>query len=123
MELILQRDYSTLECTMGSLHKSVAGNSEFLCYTLEDRGPIRSGRYRIQIEHSSEWDIDMPILKDINEIIHFGSDGEDADGGILVGEIRGPGFLLESKPAFDRVKNIILDAIEANNPVYITIKN
>ena len=136
MELHLARKWFSPVATVGELF--VAGR--YQCYSLEDRlrvdDPatvadegakvpgstcIPEGRYRISVNYSSRFKMVLPILHDVPGFtgirIHSGNDHEDTSGCILVGRIRKPDWIGESRAALgDLMFNLSL-------PAFITVQN
>lgn len=113
MELLLKRQSTGDESTIGTLHEIVdetpyGGHAEFLAFTMEDqpnepkiRGETRipAGRYQIKLRteggmhgrygNKFSWHQGMIWLQDVPNFqwvyIHYGNYEKDTDGCILVG--------------------------------------
>jgi Steigviridae/Suoliviridae L,D-carboxypeptidase/transpeptidase len=140
VNLILKRHAPSLTCTIGELFE----DDVFVCFTLEDlvreikgrpveewkvRGEtaIPEGVYKITVTHSKHFDRDLPLLNAVPGFlgvrIHSGNTDADTDGCILVGtKVAENGeSLLESRDAFDELFEIIRDAIDVGEEVWITV--
>jgi hypothetical protein len=138
--LLLTRHPSSLTCTIGELYE----DGIFICHTLEDlvrevkgkpveewkiRGEtaIPEGVYKITVTHSRHFDRDLPLLNAVPGFlgvrIHSGNTDADTDGCILVGsKVSEDGeSLLESRKAFDELFEMIRDAIDVGEEVWITV--
>lgn len=133
MIMYLTRRPST-ECTIGE----ITLNGGHLCYTLEDivrpwgeivRGStaIPAGTYRVERTYSPRFRCQMPLLDAVPDFegirIHVGNTAADTDGCILVGTDVGPGgnSITGSKIMFDHVDQLIEEAEEAGDRVWIVI--
>jgi hypothetical protein len=134
MNLYLFREPSNDVCTFGSLFCE----EDFLCYTLED--PIRdkkipditaipAGKYRVRLTYSPRFKKQLPLLIDVPQYegvrIHAGNWARDTEGCLLVGMERNDAenMVLKSQRALARVVTQIGRAVDANQLVYITIRN
>ena len=139
MELLLQRESSTLTSTAGTL--SVDG--AFECYTLEDvvretpgqpvsqwkiarQTAIPTGTYQVIIDASKRFQRQMPHLLNVPGFegvrIHSGNTATDTDGCILLGKRRnGLDMVTESRKAFDGLFKKVQAAIDQGEQVRITI--
>lgn len=130
MHLLLVREKSSYECTIGKMYQ----NGTFLCYTLED--VIRSekikgataipfGTYKITVNWSQRFQRPMPLLLDVPGFagvrIHTGNTAKDTDGCILVGKERGIDAIYKSKAAYNDLFERIKTALNLNNEVTIEI--
>ena len=111
MKLTLKRQIFTDKSTIGSL----CIDDEFECYTLEDvvRAPgikisgataIPYGSYEVIIDYSPHFAGNMPHVLNVPMFegirIHSGNTSSDTEGCILLGEIKTPDRLYNSKVAF-----------------------
>lgn len=142
MELLLQRRYKGLTCTIGELFINDLDGLE--CYTLEDvirqvagkpvsdwkipkQSAIPTGRYEVIITKSKRFGFETPILLNVDGFdairIHKGNTDADTEGCILVGRIRDRRgeAILESKLAFDALVPKIRESILKGEKVFITI--
>jgi len=114
MKLLLQRGQGEKDSTPGQLF--IGG--KFECFTLEDivRRPgvkvygqtaIPAGTYQVIINWSPRFQRQLPLLINVPRFdgirIHTGNKAADTDGCILVGDSPTPGWLGQSKVAFDRL--------------------
>ncbi len=132
MEMLLQRDDANKLRTHGKLYIE----DEFLCYTLEDQvrevkipmdTAIPAGRYKVLLTKSARFGRILPILVAVPKFagvrIHSGNTTADTAGCILVGMIREKNTILKSKDALTKLLVRIGRAIDANQPVYLTVAN
>jgi hypothetical protein len=140
MELVVQREPSLKNCTLGKL--TVNGEPE--CETLEDvireqagvpvakwkiqdQTAISAGRYRLIITYSPHFHRDMPLLVGVPGFmdvrVHNGNTAKDTDGCVLVGRKRNGESVYESILAFEALFGKIEDAIESGEEVWITLTN
>lgn len=131
MELVLVRDKSNLDATIGKL--SVDG--KFFCYTCEDvvrTGPkvpgetaIPAGKYQVVITMSPRFKRDLPLLLNVPGFegirIHPGNTSKDTEGCILPGMERTANTVLRSREAFNQLFTLIEASLKAKKPVSITI--
>ncbi len=141
MELLVQREPSTLSCTPGSL--SIDG--AFECYTLEDvvrevpGQPVASwkipnetaipvGRYQVIIDVSQHFGGRlMPHILNVlgydGVRIHSGNTAADTDGCILLGQVRAldKNQVFQSHDAYNAFFPKLQAAIDRKEPVYITV--
>ena len=142
MNLILRRWKSNDECTIGELYK----DGTFLCYTLEDivreqegvpvsqwkipgETAIPKGRYRVTITNSKRFKRPLPLLNMVEGFdgvrIHAGNVHTDTSGCILtgIGVHAGDKGLHESRVAFNKVYDLIDDALMHGDDVWLDIRN
>lgn len=133
MELLLQRQPSTKDCTIGRL----SVNGVFQCWTLEDEvrhGPkiahetaIPAGRYPITITMSQRFGVPLPVLCDVPDFtgirIHPGNTEADTSGCILVGQLRGQASILNSRIALAALQPKLASALAHGEPVWIEISD
>lgn len=132
MDLLLNREPSNEECTLGKLYI----DGEYFCETLEDpvrdrkiatRTAIPAGKYKVVITPSPRFNTPLPLLMRVPGFtgirIHAGNWAKDTDGCILVGMERQDNRLYMSKMALSKLIIKISRAIDANQPVWITIVN
>ena len=142
MELLLQRDASSLTCTIGSLFV----DGLFECYTLEDvvrvddpntlpdegekvygETAIPAGRYQVVLDYSTRFKCEMPHLLDVPGFagirIHPGNTDADTLGCILVGAIKQAEALSNSRIAYNHLFNHLVDAKNAGAKIWIDIKD
>lgn len=134
MEILVQRIAKKDNYTIGRL--SIDG--KYVCDTLEDkvREPgvkvagktaIPAGRYRVIVNVSPKFGRELPRLLDVpgfeGILIHRGNTPEDTAGCILVGENRAKGKVLNSTPYELRLVELIKDAIERKEEVWIRLRD
>ena len=134
MELKLRRIAKRPTYTIGHLYN---GDS-YVCDSLEDtwrdlnkvkkvkgKTAIPEGRYRIIMAYSQRFGREMPLLCDVPQfvgiLIHAGNTDEDTEGCILVGENKVIGKVVNSRYHAQIVSEMINDAIENGEKVFITI--
>ena len=134
MELKLRRIAKRPTYTIGHLYN---GDS-YVCDSLEDtwrdlnkvkkvkgKTAIPEGRYRIIMAYSQRFGREMPLLCDVPQfvgiLIHAGNTDEDTEGCILVGENKVVGKVVNSRYHAQIVSEMINDAIENGEKVFITI--
>lgn len=140
MELVVNREFKGLTCTIGSLFV----NDQFECYTLEDvvreipgkpvsswkiygQTAIPRGRYEVDITMSPHFGYATPELLNVPGYtgvrIHPGNTDRDTDGCILVGDTKDEHgeFIGNSRDAWEKLMVKIKAAIAAGEKVYITI--
>ena len=135
MELTVTRLYKKNDYTIGQL--KVDGYK--FCDTLEDRvrdlkrekkvygeTAIPEGRYRVIMTFSPKFKRQMPLLCAVPYFeairIHAGNRATDSAGCILVGENKIKGGLINSRMWSDKLNELINEAVEREEKVYITIK-
>ena len=137
MQLMLLRRWFYDDYTIGELMNADGPESPRLCYTLEDQvrsGPkingqtaIPAGRYKIQITESVRFKRRLPLLLDVPGFsgirIHCGNTAEDTEGCLLVGLAKEGRSVRQSRLAFNRLFQMIDQAITAGDSVSITIVN
>jgi len=140
MELLLQRNPSGAEATLGRLLLDGA----FECYTLEDlvremaglpveqwkiagETAIPSGRYKVGITMSARFHKELPILYGVPGFagvrIHSGNRAEDTEGCILVGKRTFGETVIDSRIAFLDLADKIDAALQAGDEVWIDVRN
>lgn len=133
MNIVLQRDESGVTCTLGRLYI----DSEYECETLEDvvrDGPkvygstaIPAGTYEVVIDRSQRFGVDMPRLLDVPGFagirIHPGNTDADTLGCILVGRARRGESIIDSRIAYNRLFDRLLDARHNSRRMWITVKD
>ena len=140
MELLVERNLSDDECTLGKL----SVNEDFECYTLEPvvreqmgipvknwkipgKTAIPAGSYDVIIDYSEHFGRNMPHVLNVPGFdgvrIHSGNTAADTEGCLLLGEGEGKDAILNSHAAFDRFFNKLQDAIANGEKVTITYQN
>lgn len=134
LSLVLTRDVVTEDSTGGKLYV----DGVFECYTLEDRCRLEEGEskvpgltaipvgtYPVILSHSPRFGRILPLLENVPGFegvrIHPGNKPEDTDGCILVGRIRGPNQIAESRLAFDALFAKLQEAESAQIKIQIEI--
>lgn len=114
LTMTLIRKVRTERATVGELYL----DGVFECYTLEDRDrlaeglpkisgqtAIPSGEYAVILTHSPRFGRVLPLVQNVRGFegvrIHSGNDAGDTEGCILVGRIRGPDQVAESRLALE----------------------
>ena len=133
MNLLLERFYSGLTCTLGKLFV----DETYLCFTLEDlvreekimhETAIPAGEYVIKLEWSNRFKHHMPRLKDVpgfeGILIHSGNTNVDTSGCILVGMDIGPEqeSILRSRVAYDALMSKLNPAFQSGETVTIEVR-
>lgn len=132
LELELQRDQPDESRMFGVF--SVSGLYE--CVTLEDpprsekikgRTAIPEGRYRITLEESPRFGPNTITIKDVPGFtgvrIHAGNTENDTEGCPLVGQERTEMTIIRSRQALAHLKSKIQVAWDAEDEIWLTIKN
>lgn len=152
MELILTRIAKRKTYTIGRLciRKKMADDDsssyedQYLCDTLEPtwrdyehggykikgKSAIPEGRYAVVITWSPKMRQWLPILLGGPEFnrkwqgirIHAGNTAKDTEGCILVGENRRVGELINSRKCLNLLKQLIVEAKEQGEAVFLTVK-
>lgn len=138
MKLQIVRDQTGPAGTTGTLFLN--GRRE--CYTLEDQvreikgqpvsawkipgeTAIPRGIYKIEITFSPHFGRDLPLLVDVPGYegvrIHPGNTAADTEGCILVGTTKSPGWVGQSRIAFDDLYPKIEAAFEAGEEITLEI--
>lgn len=132
MELKVIRDQFTEKSTLGTL----LIDSEFFCFTLEDRRRadgvkvkhetcIQPGTYEVAITFSNRFRRMLPLLLNVPGFdgirIHPGNTNVDTSGCLLVGKTRGTDVINSSRLAFDALFAKIKAAINRGEKVFIEI--
>jgi hypothetical protein len=142
MELHLNRDIRTPKSTTSAL--TVNGVPE--CFILEDydRGlkqsmpldqikqlkvpgktAIPSGRYKVIINMSNRFGIELPLLLDVPGFegvrIHPGNTAENTEGCLLPGVTRTKDFVSSSRVAFNKLFEKMKEAKRLKQDIFITI--
>jgi hypothetical protein len=147
MLLRLQRGPSNGVSTLGELFQVVstpAVLSDRWCFTLEDvirelpgvpvsqwkvpgATAIPEGTYKVVLTPSWKFKTLMPELLDVPGFdgirIHAGNTSLDTEGCILVGMQTEGDTIVSSRPAFSFVFDRLMDCQEADEPVWIEIRN
>jgi len=139
MEIEVKREPSAKGATLGSMFVDGA----FECYTLEDTvrevegepvsawkiqnvTAIPRGRYRVTITFSPHFNRDLPLVNDVPGYsairIHNGNKPADTDGCILVGQTKEANLIYKSVAALDALFPKIKSAIDAGQPVFVTVQ-
>lgn len=138
MKLRLERRSFTDQSTIGTL--CVDGAE--VCYTLEDvqrgtdpatvkdwkiagQSAIPVSTYGISITYSTRFKRDLPLLDGVPGFagvrIHPGNTAADTEGCILVGRVKGPNYVSESRAAFNDLYKKIESALDAGDKVTLEI--
>ena len=149
MEFVLKRIAKRPNYTIGRLEVREQVDDEFLmgtkttyiCDTLEPtwrdykhgaykmkgRSAIPEGRYPVVISYSPKFKQWLPILLGVPMFkgirIHAGNTAKDTQGCILLGENRVKGKVLNSRFWVNRLKELIVEAKEKGEGVFLVIKN
>ena len=112
MQLVLERNASDVEATIGKLYI----DDVFFCYTLEDvqrdvkiqnETAIPTGTYKVLITMSPKFKRLLPLLIDVPGFdgirIHPGNTAKDTDGCILVGDSFTKDFVTNSVKTFNEL--------------------
>jgi hypothetical protein len=119
MDILLIREPSTAECTLGTL----AVDGAFQCFTLEDvvrpvkiKGmtAIPAGDYEVVVTFSERFKRPLPLLLNVPNFdgvrIHPGNTAKDTEGCILVGLKKATDSVQQSRLAFDPLFAKIVEA-------------
>jgi Family of unknown function (DUF5675) len=139
MEIVLQREASTRNCTPGTL----SINGAFECFTLEDvvrevagqpvalwkvdsKTAIPVGTYQVTIDFSNRFERQMPHVLSVPGFdgirIHSGNTAADTEGCILLGKQRALDDVMQSRDAFAAFFPKLQAAISAGERVTLTVK-
>jgi|SwirhirootsSR2_FD_contig_31_9269949_length_511_multi_2_in_0_out_0_1 hypothetical protein len=134
MNLVVDRDECTTECTMGRL----TVDNEFECFTLEDvvranglkiagETAIPAGTYSVEISFSPRFKRDLPLVVNVAGFvgirIHPGNDASDTEGCILVGRTRLQDRIGESRLAFGALFAKLREATNRGEPITLEVRN
>lgn len=150
MELLNRRISSGDEATLGTMFE-VSNQPAFICYVLEDqfnepkiKGETRipPGRYQIKlrteggmtVRYGKRFDFHkgMLWLQDVPDFqfiyIHVGNKDDDSEGCLLVGDgqisnVIERGQVTSSVVAYTRLYKTIVDALDAEEQVWITVED
>ena len=93
---------------------------------IKGRSAIPEGRYAVVISYSPKFKAWLPILLGVPNFsgirIHAGNTAKDTEGCILVGRNRLVGQLVDSRDCLRRLKQLIVEAKERGEPVWITVR-
>ena len=135
MRLLLKRQIKSDTYTIGTLYV----NGEKFCDTLEDRvrdlaggeskvpgeTAIPEGRYRVIVNRSPKFGRDLPRLLDVPQfegvLIHRGNTAEDSAGGILVGENKVKGKVINSTPYEERLVALCKAALAGGETIEMEV--
>src|SRR6476659_8160031 len=130
MKLRLERTWFEPECTIGTMFVDGA----YDCFTLEDverevkvygETAIPLGTYNVVITPSNRFKRDLPLVENVPGFegirIHPGNTAADTDGCILVGINKGPGWVGESRAAFNELFEKIKNALDQGDKVTLEI--
>lgn len=122
MKIVVQRQRSTPTATFGDL--SIDG--AFECHTLErPEVQIPSGTYSVEITFSPRFQRLLPLLDSVpgrTDIrIHAGNWPRDTEGCILVGQTLGVDMILSSLLALNPLVEKIQAALNAGQPVQLSV--
>jgi Family of unknown function (DUF5675) len=122
MQLNLKRNLLTSLSTSGLLDI----DGQFECYTLErPEVQIPLGTYGIEIRYSPRFKRPLPHLLDVpgrsDILIHSGNWPRDTEGCLLVGQTLGKDMILSSRLALDPLIQKIQLALDAKQPVSLSI--
>lgn len=143
MNLLLTRKVRTSQSTIGTLQ--IDGVIE--CYILEDvdRGltadmslmelqqkkvfgltAIPAGKYRVIVNYSNRFKRNLPLLLNVPGFdgirIHPGNCAADTEGCLLPGTAPKDNWVSNSKIAFEHLFQKIIDAVNRQEDVFITIQ-
>lgn len=130
MELKVKREILTDNTTIGKLYL----NGKNFCYTLEDKTRdkkvwgetcIPQGRYQIEMIYWPRHKKYFPHLRNVPQfsgiLIHKGNNKSDTLGCILVGMDRDTDVISNCAQAFDPLKGLIEEALDAKEEVWIEV--
>ena len=129
MNLLLTREPSSNDCTLGQL----IVDDTFECFTLEDMmRPVKikgitaipAGHYEVVVTFSERFKRPLPLLLNVPNFdgirIHPGNTARDTEGCILVGQSKGAASVQQSRAAFDALFAKITEAA-AREKIFIQI--
>ena len=109
-------------------------DGKFFCYALEDvvrdkkidgETAIPYGTYEVITNFSTRFKKVMPLIKDVPGFkgvrCHAGNTEKDTDGCILLGMIKNPDWVGQSKVAFSYFMVLLQDALNNGERVFLTI--
>ena len=137
MELKNERIYKGEDYTIGEL----SINGMFFCHTLEDKvrllnsyedkvygeTAIPIGRYKVVLSYSNRFKRILPEILNVEFFkgirIHEGNHKDNTEGCLLVGECKNvkEGFIYNSKNTYKKLFQILQDAVNRNEEIYLTI--
>jgi hypothetical protein len=131
MNITVARKEFTEKSTIGDL----LIDGEFECFTLEDcvrpvkiksMTAIPAGVYEVVINFSQRFKRPLPLLLKVPDFegvrIHPGNTDADTEGCILVGRVKQPDFIGESRVAFEALFTKMQDAA-AREKIFVEIVN
>lgn len=131
MKIVVVRDTFGKTYTLGKLYV----DDKFQCHTLEDavrnkkipnETAIPYGVYKVIIDWSSKFKKLLPRVLNVPNFtgirIHSGNNDKHTQGCVLVGDIRGDGWLADSRLAFDVLFDKIKTALDKKESVTLEIK-
>lgn len=132
MEILVRRKIFTDKSTVGEMLL----NNTFFCYTLEDvvraskipgETAISVGRYKVVVDFSPKFQKNMfhvlgtPGFEGIR--IHPGNTDKDTEGCILVGTMKAPDKILNSKVAFQKLWDTLTKDGLMKEETWLTVTN
>ena len=96
-------------------------------FKIQGKTAIPSGRYKIVMDFSNRFQQIMPHLLDVPDFegirMHPGNSPKDTEGCLLPGTEIGDGCVKNSRKAYEDLFTKFTDAHNAEEEIYITIKN
>lgn len=146
MNITVKRIYFRNSCTIGALQveNRDTHQMEYFCDTLEPHAinwqceektagltAIPEGRYRVCLRYSKTFKRNMPFLENVpyfsGIMIHTGNSPKNTRGCVLVGQslpLGGvEGGLYNSRIYFKKLYQLIADAIEDGEEVWVTVRS
>ncbi|MEK0431759.1 MAG: hypothetical protein RL139_1563 [Gemmatimonadota bacterium] len=130
MNVLVRRRWFTERSTISD----VLIDERWFCFALEDRirAPgvkvpratcIPAGRYRLIIDRSQRFGVDMPHVLDVPGFtgirIHAGNTDADTEGCLLLGSARSSGKVMHSRVACDRFVSLLHAALSRGEDCWI----
>jgi len=140
MQLLIERFLLSDRSSIGDMIVNPQDNVKHFCYTLEDRDRLSEGQekvygetaipcgtYLVTLTYSKHFNKVLPLLHDVPGFegvrIHSGNKPEDTEGCILLGEHYAEDWISNSRSAFARLYNMLVECQNLEEEVWLTIRH